>query len=297
MSHVTPCAIGWAARSRSSARASRRSRSPTSARARTSDWEAERAAYPWAFIGARLDAWPWHVHAFVDRRRPGVLVVDTGVGPSRRMPPWAEQAPDPWAGRDPSRGRARGAHATCTPITPAARSWTATSRGSRTPATTLHRADWVLRGGGRRRGLRRTRCDGAARGARHALLEDADDGDRPRASACSTRRATRRATGASCSRAETRRLLLTGDLLHHPVQVAHPRDRPSSHDEDPESGAAVARRAAGRAPSDAVGTWGCRTSRSPFGRVEDGRWRPAEIGTPTLGRRAHGPIAAQGTLG
>ncbi len=32
------------------------------------DWDAERARYPWAFVGE--DAWPWHVHAFASERRP-----------------------------------------------------------------------------------------------------------------------------------------------------------------------------------------------------------------------------------
>ena len=35
------------------------------------DWGAERARYPWAFVGE--DTWPWHVHAFALRTSTGLL--------------------------------------------------------------------------------------------------------------------------------------------------------------------------------------------------------------------------------
>ena len=77
-------------------------------------------------------------------------------------------------------------------------------------------------------------------------------------------------------RDEEATLLLTGDLLHLPIQVEHP-DLPSSHDEDPELGCAVAARPARPGPVEGRGTSRCRTSparsgtwRRPAGRSGDG---------------------------
>ena len=52
------------------------------------DWDAERARYPWAFVGE--DAWPWHVHAFALRTPTGLVLVDAGVSPFPPVRPWAE---------------------------------------------------------------------------------------------------------------------------------------------------------------------------------------------------------------
>ena len=74
-------------------------------------------------------------------------------------------------------------------------------------------------------------------------------------------------------------MLLTGDLLHLPVQAAHPT-WPSSHDEDPETG----RRFAAPRPRSAAGDgWlvGVPHFARPFGRVDDAGWRsvgPADAG-------------------
>ena len=66
-------------------------------------------------------------------------------------------------------------------------------------------------------------------------------------------------------------LLITGDALHHPAQVRL-RDRPSSHDEDPESGARSRKALLDRAEA---GGWhvGVQHFAEPFGTVVDGRWR------------------------
>ena len=55
------------------------------------DWGAERARYPWAFVGE--DTWPWHVHAFALRTPTGVVLVDAGVSPFPPVRPWAEHTP------------------------------------------------------------------------------------------------------------------------------------------------------------------------------------------------------------
>ena len=62
----------------------------------TVDWQAERAAHPWAFSGD--EHWRWHVHAFLLRTPSGDVLVDTGVGDFGPYAPWAEEAgPAAWA--------------------------------------------------------------------------------------------------------------------------------------------------------------------------------------------------------
>jgi glyoxylase-like metal-dependent hydrolase (beta-lactamase superfamily II) len=65
-------------------------------------------------------------------------------------------------------------------------------------------------------------------------------------------------------------LLLTGDLLHTPIQAAHP-GWPSSHDEDPETGAASRAALLGRARD--LG-WRVAVSHfaRPFGLVSTDGW-------------------------
>jgi glyoxylase-like metal-dependent hydrolase (beta-lactamase superfamily II) len=67
------------------------------------------------------------------------------------------------------------------------------------------------------------------------------------------------------------RLLITGDLLHVPVQAAHPA-WPSSHDEDPEAGADSRTVLLGRAADD---RWlvGVPHFARPFGRIGADGWR------------------------
>src|SRR5512141_3292256 len=48
------------------------------------DWDAARAAFPWAFEGS--EAWQWHVHAFLLRTASGLVLVDAGIGHLGRPP-------------------------------------------------------------------------------------------------------------------------------------------------------------------------------------------------------------------
>lgn len=204
------------------------------------DWEAERAAYPWAFAGA--DRWPWHVHVFVVRAPSGVVLVDTGIG---HLPPpptstWSQRyegtaglaeagvAPDDVA--QVVLTHLHGDHAGGA-VTAAA--------AARFPRATydVHPWDWadfatdpddddrgnrrdmeVLAAAGQLRldpedhvvvpGVRVVHTPGHTRGHRSVVVE----------------------SGAGA-------VLLTGDLLHLPVQAARP-DLPSGHDRDPVAGAA-----------------------------------------------------------
>jgi glyoxylase-like metal-dependent hydrolase (beta-lactamase superfamily II) len=203
------------------------------------DWPAARAEHPWAFTAP--DRWPWHVHVFVLRTRSGVVLVDTGIG---RLPPPS----DTWTERyDGAAGLAavgvepqdvahvvlthlHGDHAGGTvtvegfPRFPNARydvhpwDWVdfATDpdpddRGNRLAMQALAEAgqlhldpeDHVVAAG-----LRVVHTPGHTRGHRSVVLEEP--------------------AGA---------VLLTGDLLHLPVQVGSPQAA-SSHDRDPAAGAA-----------------------------------------------------------
>ncbi len=233
------------------------------------DWETERAAYPWGFMGAGLDAWPWHVHAFWIDAPSGVLVVDTGLGLFPPYAPWAVQAPDPWAGRDPSAvehvvlshlhaDHAGGAVVEGEPRFPNARYH-------------LHRADRV----------RFAEADDAedyvARGAMERLeelgmlsVEEADEEIVPGVRVLHTPGHTPGHRSVVLAGGDET-LLITGDALHHPAQV-HLRDRPSSHDEDPESGARSRTALLDRAERRG---WhvGVQHFAEPFGTVVDGRWR------------------------
>src|SRR5258705_8918572 len=63
------------------------------------DWATERSSFAWAF--ADDEHWQWHVHAFLLRTEAGDVLVDTGVGDSGPVAPWAEDAgPVAWAGVD-----------------------------------------------------------------------------------------------------------------------------------------------------------------------------------------------------
>ena len=64
----------------------------------TVDWAAERRTYPWAYHG--LDAWAWHVHAFVVETPDATVVVDTGAGPFGPYRPWEHWNADAWAKED-----------------------------------------------------------------------------------------------------------------------------------------------------------------------------------------------------
>lgn len=234
------------------------------------DWGAEREARPWAFIDDRT--WPWHVHAFAIRTPTGLVLVDAGVSPFPPYRPWAEHTPLEQAMSlawvDPTEVRlvvhthlhadhAGGSVVEGEPRYPNARH-------------VVHAADWshfegkddleayTARGAMQRLfdlgmveidpddrevwpGLRVVHAPGHTPGHRSVVLEAGDES-----------------------------LLLTGDLLHIPVQVARP-DHASNHDEDPEEAARSRVRLVGEAAS---GGWRVAVAHfaRPFGRVGPGGW-------------------------
>jgi glyoxylase-like metal-dependent hydrolase (beta-lactamase superfamily II) len=232
------------------------------------DWNAERAADPWAFLGAGLESWPWHVHAFWIEMAAGPVVVDTGLGHFPPFTPWAQQAPDPWGGHDLLSVR----HVILTHLHADHAGGTLWEGDPRFPNAQyhLHRADrehfadaededYVARHAMDRleelgmlalgeadaeiaTGVRVLHTPGHTPGHRSVVLDHGDE-----------------------------TLLITGDALHLPAQVRL-RNRPSSHDEDPEAGARSRKALLDRAEA---GGWqvGVPHFAEPFGTVIDGRWR------------------------
>jgi glyoxylase-like metal-dependent hydrolase (beta-lactamase superfamily II) len=253
---------------------------------RSVDWEAERARFPWAFAGE--GAWAWHVHAFLLRTADGAVLVDTGIG-SLGRPPYdvvgrirdelrsADVATEDVRHVIHTHLHADHAGAACGPdgsatfpnamhsVHPA--DWTFFEQADdeedfqgRSAMTGLRDAGSVdLRPHDRQvvPGVRVLHSPGHTPGHRSVLLDG--DGDR---------------------------LLLTGDLLHLPLQVAHP-DWDSSHDVDPMLGVASRRRLLFRAENEG---WRMGVSHfaKPFGSVGPGGWHPAGQGSRTPGASAAG---------
>jgi glyoxylase-like metal-dependent hydrolase (beta-lactamase superfamily II) len=230
------------------------------------DWTADRAAYPWSFHG--LGAWAWHVHAFVIETPTDIVVVDTGVGPFGPYRPWEHWNADAWAKEDPD-GVAHVAlthlhadHAGGTEVAELQPRFPNADyhlhpadlrffEGAREDAYVAIRPAQRLESLGVLRtvdtnhdvtaGVRVVHAPGHTPGHRCVLVRDRDAG-----------------------------LLLTGDLLHLPVQVAQ-REWFSAHDEDPLLGVASRRRLLWRAELGGYRV-GVSHFAEPFGRIEDGRW-------------------------
>lgn len=238
------------------------------------DWAAERRDRPWAF--AESDTWQWHVHAFVLRTPSGTVLVDTGLGPFDPASPWAESAaPDDVlaaAGLDPNDVRnvilthlhtdhAGGAVREGEPRYPNARYH-------------VHPADWA------HFETRDGRGESAARFAMRRLLDldmlSLDEDDHEIAPGVAVLHSPGHTPGHRSVLVTDgeERLLLTGDLLHLPAQVAHP-DWSSSHDLDAARACRSRETLLARARE---GNWTVAVSHfaRPFGRVDPSGWRGAE---------------------
>ena len=229
------------------------------------DWAAERRSFPWAFHGE--SDWAWHVHAFLLQTADGPTLIDTGIGHLGR-PPYAVvgrvQEDLGSAGVSPGDIRhvihthlhADHAGGACRPDGEAQ---------FRNAVHHVHPADWsffarstdrqdfegrtamtMLENQGRLdlrpddhevvKGVHVIHTPGHTPGHRSVVLTDG-----------------------------SKTLLLTGDLLHLPIQVAHP-DWASSHDQDSELGSETRTAILNRALEK---DWGLAVSHfaRPFGTV------------------------------
>ncbi len=234
-------------------------------------WDAERSAHPWAFAGDA--SWAWHVHAFALRTPDGLVMVDTGLGTFPPILPWAEsvarEAALARAGVDVGDVRAvvhthlHADHAGGAVLDGRPRFPNAVHH--------VHPADWAFF-------ARADRIEGyTARGPMAELerlgMLDLTEEDHVVSPGVRVVHAPGHTPGHRAVVLESggQVLLLTGDLLHVPVQIARP-DAPSSHDVDPDAGRRSRVRLVGEAR---VGGWRVAVSHfaRPFGRVDEGGWR------------------------
>jgi glyoxylase-like metal-dependent hydrolase (beta-lactamase superfamily II) len=234
------------------------------------DWATERAAHPWAFHDDVR--WAWHVHAFALDTADGLVMVDTGIGAFPPVEAWAESvdrtAALAAAGVDPAGVR----HVVHTHLH-ADHAGGAVIDGEPSFPNAVHHvhpADWSHFGDPERIGgftargpmgelERRGRLD--LTGDDHAVVPGVRVVHAP--GHTPGHRAVLLENGGES-------LLLAGDLLHVPIQIAQP-EVPGNHDVDAEeacrSRARLVRRARDGGWRVAVTHFG-----RPFGRVEAEGW-------------------------
>ncbi len=251
------------------------------------DWRLERALHPWAF--GDDGSWPWHVHAFAVRGPGGLAMVDTGLG---SYPPYRPWGPDPGVSATEAYDEAGVEVAEVRVVVlshlhadHAGGSWGA--EGPRFPEAkyVLHEADVDFFS---------ATPDADAYSALAELrriealgMLDADPDDREVMAGLRIVHTPGHTPGhrSVVLDAGDERVLLTGDLLHLPVQAAHP-SWPSSHDDDADTGAASRTSVLAMA---AKSGWhvGVQHFASPFGHIDDRGWRSAgSVEDPTRDGRA-----------
>jgi molybdopterin-guanine dinucleotide biosynthesis protein A/glyoxylase-like metal-dependent hydrolase (beta-lactamase superfamily II) len=233
------------------------------------DWDAERERFRWAFAGPA--SWAWHVHAFLVRTPAGEVLVDCGIGHLGR-------APYDVVGRIETSLERVGTpaaairHVVHTHLHADHVGGAVRSDGlPRFPNARhhLHAAERAFFASGEEDG-------GAAEALARAGMLAVTADDVEIVAGLSVHHAPGHTPGHRVVVVEAGRegLVLAGDLLHLPIQVAHP-EWPSSHDVDPALGAASRRRVLDLARARG---WRVGVSHfaAPFGRVGERGWEPID---------------------
>jgi glyoxylase-like metal-dependent hydrolase (beta-lactamase superfamily II) len=242
------------------------------------DWDEERRRFPWAFPPDDAHSWAWHVHSFLLRHPDGLMLIDTGIGHLGR-PPYdvsstideelnvADVLPEDVGHVVLTHLHADHSGGACLP-----------DGNPRFPNARyhVHPEDWSFFA------EHRTPDDFTGRFAMAAMEElgmlELDASDHEVLRGVSLEHAPGHTPGHRVVQLDdgNATLLLTGDLLHVPPQVAYPDSR-SNHDEDP----AVAARERSRLVDQArTEGWAVGVSHfaRPFGRVGHDGWTPIEGG-------------------
>ena len=234
------------------------------------NWDAERTAHPWAFHHVR--AWAWHVHAFALEIGAGVVMIDTGLGQMPPYRPWGKHIePDAAlvvAGIDVADVRAvvhthlHADHAGGALLHGRPRFPNAVHH--------VHPADWSFFA--RPENVGRYTARGPMAELERLGMVDLTEDDHEVAPGVRVVHAPGHTPGHRVAVLERGHavLVLTGDLLHVPPQVARPGAR-SGHDVDPDEGCRSRVRILSRAQS---GGWRVAVSHfsRPFGRVRTEGW-------------------------
>jgi glyoxylase-like metal-dependent hydrolase (beta-lactamase superfamily II) len=234
------------------------------------DWTAEAVRHPWAFHDERT--WAWHVHAFVLRGSWGIVLVDTGVGAFGPIASWADRAGSAaWNGLDRDAVR----HVVLTHLHADHAGGTVLPDGGASFANAtyhVHPADWQHFAARTGHGYDARAAMAGLEAAGAVSIEPLDHDIVEGVEVLHTPGHTP-GHRSVLVRDDGEVLLLTGDLLHLPIQIAHPRWA-SNHDVDPMLATASRRRLVFRA---AAGGWRVGVSHfaRPFGLVEAGAWRSA----------------------
>jgi glyoxylase-like metal-dependent hydrolase (beta-lactamase superfamily II) len=234
-------------------------------------WDVERAAHPWAFLGE--ERWAWHVHAFALRTPRGVVMIDTGLGAFPPYHPWAESVAADLALADAGIDVADVRTVVHTHLHADHAGGAVLEGRPRFPNAVhhVHPADWAFF-------AQPDRIGGyTARGPMAELerlgMLDLTEQDHVVTAEVRVVHAPGHTPGHRAAVLESRGevLLLTGDLLHLPVQITRP-EAPSGHDVDPDEGCRSRVRLVREARA---GAWRVAVSHfaRPFGRVGGDGWR------------------------
>lgn len=259
------------------------------------DWRAERERHPWAFLDDR--SWPWHVHGFVVRGPDGAAMVDTGVGAYPPYRPWAANsgvaADEAYSAAGVDEAEVRLVVLSHLHADHAGGAWAGEAPRFPNARYVLHEADLEFFTGS-------PDPDGYAAVEELRRIEalgmlESDPADREVMPGVRVVHTPGHTPGhrSVILEAGKERVLLTGDLLHVPVQAAHP-SWPSSHDEDPETGARSRAAMLGRAATQG---WlvGVPHFARPFGLVGAAGWRsvrPASAGAGAPDLDASGGVGS-----